>query len=162
GAPEGNPKDAPAPVQWPADGWKIRPDIIVEGPTFTVPAHPKNNVIEWNFITVPSGIEQDTWITSMEIRPSEPSVTHHICVFFRPHTPDVQYDTPVWYDRPRDDKGNAPASAAGANGRGIPLSITAGSNGIEGCYVPGQQTQDYRIHHAGKLFKAGTDIVFQV
>src|SRR5262249_36308177 len=65
GAPEGNPKDAPAPIQWPADGWKIRPDIVVEGPTFTVPAHPKNNVIEWNFITVPSGIDQDTWITSM-------------------------------------------------------------------------------------------------
>jgi hypothetical protein len=53
-------------------------------------------------------------------------------------------------------------SAAGANGRGIPLSTTAGSNGIEGCYVPGQFTQDYRPFHAAKLFKAGTDIVFQV
>src|SRR4029077_14464723 len=28
GAPEGDPKDAPAPIQW-AEGWEIQPDIIV-------------------------------------------------------------------------------------------------------------------------------------
>lgn len=162
GAPEGNAKDAPAPVQWPVDGWKIQPDIIVEGPSFTVPANPKNNVVEWSYITVPSGVTQDTWITSMEIRPSEPAVTHHICVYFRAHTPDVKYNTPVWYDRPRDEKGNALAAAAGVNGRGIPFNVLGNNNGIEGCYVPGQQTQDYRVHQAAKLFKAGTDIVFQV
>ena len=162
GSPQGDSKDAPPPVQWPAEGWQIQPDLIVNGPTTTVPAHPKNNVIEWMYITVPSGVTRDTWITSMEIRPSEPSVTHHICVFFKPQTPDVQYNVPVWSDRPRDDSGSALASAAGANGRGIPPSTTAGSNGIEGCYVPGQLTQDYRIHGAAKLLKAGTDIVFQI
>src|SRR4029434_1058745 len=101
-------------------------------------------------------------VSSDLIRPSEPSVTHHICVFFKPHSSDVIYNKPVWADRPRDESGSALASAAGPNGRGIPLSITAGSNGIEGCYVPGQRTQDYRVHSAAKLFKAGTDIVFQV
>ena len=162
GAPEGDAKDAPAPVKWPADGWDIQPDLIVKGPETAVPAHPKNNVIEWSYITVPSGITQDTWITSMQIRPSEPSVTHHMCVYFKPHTADVEYNKPVWYDRPRDENGAALVSAAGINGRGIPESITAGSNGIEGCYVPGQMTQDYRVHGAAKLVKAGTDIVFQV
>ena len=162
GAQEGDAKTAPAEIQWPRDGWEIEPDIVVDGPQFTVPANPRNNVIEWSYITVPSGIMKDTWITSMEIRPSEPSVTHHICVFFKPHSSDVIYNKPVWADRPRDESGSALASAAGPNGRGIPQSITAGSNGIEGCYVPGQRTQDYRIHRAAKLFKAGTDIVFQV
>ena len=162
GAPEGNAKDAPPAVQWPADGWTIQPDVIVNGPETVVPAHPKNNVIEWSYITVPSGITEDTWITSMEIRPSEPSVTHHICVYFKPHTADVKYNEPVWADRPRDETGTALAEAAGVNGRGIPPSITAGSNGVEGCYVPGQLTQDYRVHNAAKLVKAGTDIVFQV
>jgi hypothetical protein len=142
GAPEGNAKDAPLPVKWPEDGWDIQPDLIVYGPESKVPAHPKNDVIEWRFITVPSGITQDTWITSMEIRPSEPSITHHICVYFKPHTDDVQYNTPVWADRPRDDNGSALPSAAGVNGRGIPPSVTGGTNGIEGCYVPGQRTQD--------------------
>ena len=162
GALEGNATDAPAPVAWPVDGWDVQPDLIVNGPETAVPAHPKNNVIEWSYITVPSGITQDTWVTSMEIRPSEPSVTHHICVYFKPHTADVKYNEPVWAPRPRDDQGRALPEAAGVNGRGIPRSITEGSNGIEGCYVPGQRSQDYRIHGAAKLVKAGTDIVFQV
>jgi hypothetical protein len=162
GAPEGDAKDAPPPVQWPQDGWDIQPDIVVRGPEFVVPANPKNNVVEWVYMTVPSGVEKDTWITSMEIRPSEPAVTHHICVYFKPHTADVVYNKPIWSDRPRDEAGSALPASAGVNGRGIPLSVTAGSNGIEGCYVPGQRTQDYRIHHAAKLFKAGTDIVFQM
>jgi hypothetical protein len=162
GAAEGDAKDAPPPVEWPADGWDIQPDLIVKGPETAVPAHPKNNVVEWSYITVPSGITEDTWITSMQIRPSEPSIAHHICVFFKPHAPDVKYNVPYWYDRKRDENGSAVVAEAGINGRGIPDSVTEGSNGIEGCYVPGQLTQDYRIFNAGKLLKAGTDIVFQV
>src|ERR1700730_6924907 len=37
GAPAGDPKDAPAPIAWPADGWQIKPDVIVRGPAFYVP-----------------------------------------------------------------------------------------------------------------------------
>jgi hypothetical protein len=36
GAPEGDAKDAPPPVQWPEGGWQIKPDYIVEGPTYDV------------------------------------------------------------------------------------------------------------------------------
>lgn len=162
GAAEGDAKDAPTAVNWPAEGWEIQPDRIIEGPSFTVPAKPRGNVVEWMFVTVPSGIKEDTWITSMEIRPSQLDVTHHICVLFRPHTKDVEYNKPVWADRPRDEDGNAAASSAGVNGRGIPAEVRNGSNGIEGCYVPGQAVQDYRLHKAAKLIPAGTDIVFQM
>jgi len=162
GALEGDQKDAPAAKQWPADGWEIPPDIIVNGAEFTVPAKPKANVIEWTYITVPSGIQEDTWVTSMEIRPSELAVTHHICVFFKPHVPDTKYNTPVWVDRPRDEKGLTPAEAAGLTGRGLPESVLEGSGGPEGCYVPGQFTQNYSLFHAVKLIKGGSDIVFQL
>ena len=37
GAAEGNPKDSPAPVQWPQAGWQIQPDVTVELPTFRFP-----------------------------------------------------------------------------------------------------------------------------
>ncbi len=67
GAPEGIPADAPPPAQWP-EGWQIQPDIIVQGPSYDVPAHPKNNVIEWVSITVPTGFKEDTWITSVPPR----------------------------------------------------------------------------------------------
>ncbi len=160
GAAEGDAKAAPPVIQWPGEGWEIQPDLIVKGPEFKVPAHPKNNVIEWSYIIVPSGITTDTWITSMEIRPSEPAVTHHICVYFKPHTADVKYNQPIWDDKERDETGSAVPRAAGG---GRPSQgITAGSTGIEGCYVPGQRTQDYRTHHAAKLIKAGSDIIFQV
>src|SRR5262245_38828155 len=75
GAPLGNPADAPPAIQWPADGWQIKPDLIVKGPEFRVPAHPDKNVIEWVGVTIPSGFTKDTWVTSMEIKPSELAVT---------------------------------------------------------------------------------------
>src|SRR5205085_10991600 len=86
------------------------------------------------------------------------------CVYFKPHTATVVYNKPIWSDKQRDETGSAIPAAAGVNGRGggPAASATAGSNGIEGCYVPGQRSQDYRIYKAAKLFKAGTDIVFQV
>src|ERR1700726_2462426 len=31
GAPAGDPKDAPPAIDWPADGWQIKPDLIVKG-----------------------------------------------------------------------------------------------------------------------------------
>ena len=53
GAPEGAAGDAPAPAQWP-QGWFIKPDIIVEGPTTEVPATVRNNVVEWITVVMPS------------------------------------------------------------------------------------------------------------
>jgi hypothetical protein len=160
GAAEGDPTDAPAQVFRRSNEWEIPPDVIVNGPAFQVPASAKNNVIEWTYTTVPGGFKEDTWVTSMEIRPSQPAVTHHICVYFRPHTPEVMYNFPRSLNQPRDETGNILPAAAGVGRR--PVSITAGSNGIEGCYVPGRASEDYRPYNAGKLIRAGTDIVFQV
>lgn len=162
GAPEGSAKDAPVAVKWPEGGWEIQPDVIVNGPETVVPAKPKANVIEWSYIIVPGGFKEDTWVTSMEIRPSELAVTHHICVYFKEHSPDTQYNTPYWSPRTRDDKGLAVPEEAGNNGRNLPKSVLEGTTGVEGCYVPGQFTQDYRVFQAAKLIKAGTDIVFQM
>ena len=166
GAPAGDPKDAPAPIAWPADGWQIKPDVIVRGPAFQIPAHPPQNVIEWTSIVVPSGFTKDTWITSMELKPSDISVTHHICINFRPHTPDVQYYTPAWNDKLRDEEGieiKKPGEATPTgDGRNTRDTQSGRSNGLEICYLPGDQAADYRPYHAGKLIPAGTDIVFQV
>jgi hypothetical protein len=39
-------------VKWP-EGWSIQPDLVISGPTIEVPAHPKNNVVEWITVTMP-------------------------------------------------------------------------------------------------------------
>src|SRR6266404_4816246 len=55
GAPQGDPKDAPAPVQWPESGWTATPDIVLKGVPYTVEAAPKNDVIEWLTLVTPTG-----------------------------------------------------------------------------------------------------------
>lgn len=161
GAVEGDPEDKPTPVDWPPDGWQIKPDRIVSGPEYKVPAHPKNNVIEWTNIVMPGGFTEDTWITSIEVKPTEPTVTHHLCLNFMPHRADVKYGVPEWVERPRDESGSLlptdEKSRSSANTNNI-----RGAGPLEVCYLPGLQAADYRPFGAGKLVPAGTDIVWQV
>jgi hypothetical protein len=171
GAKEGDPKDAPAPVAWPADGWQIKPDYIVKGPQYNVPA---TGTLEWTNVVMPTGLTKDTWITSLEIKPSALQVTHHICIRFLAHTPDVQYGVPVWVDKQRDAAGSELPRPKGEKQQlpgiaGVPgddrESLAARSispGGLEGCYVPGLQAADYRVFNAAKLIPANADIVFQL
>ncbi len=157
GAPEGDPKDAPPAVQWPL-GWQIQPDIIVEGPSTEIPARPKNNVIEWMSVNVPTGFTKDTWITSVQIKPQYPGVTHHICLGFNPHTPDVQYFVPLWEDKQRDEEGAAIPTAGPTFGR----RGAFGRSMAEDCYLPGMLVADYRPFHAAKLVPAGSDMTLNM
>ena len=171
GAREGDPQDAPPPVAWPADGWQIKPDYIVKGPRYDVPA---TGIMEWTNVVMPSGFTKDTWITSMEIKPSALPVTHHICLRFIAHTPEVKYGVPVWVDKQRDDSGSELPrpkgekqhlpGVAGVQGddRETLAARSVNAGGLEGCYVPGLQATDYRVFNAAKLIPANTDIVFQL
>ena len=147
GAPQGNPKDAPPAIQWPK-GWHIQPDVVVEGPTYEVDAKPKNNVIEWAIVTIPTGFAKDTWITSVEIKPEHADVTHHMCVAFVPHKEGVKYFEPRWNAKQRDDDG----AALPDKGK----TFTGGA--AEDCYVPGNPAIDFRPLNAAKLVPAGYDI----
>jgi hypothetical protein len=160
GALEGDASDAPQPVQWPADGWQIRPDLIVQGPTFSVPAHPKNDVVEWMWVTIPTGFAKDTWVTAVQIRPEHPEVAHHMCLAFKPHSPDAKYFEPVWQDKARDEEGSAiPTSGPTFGGR---TNLLAGTRGLEDCYLPGMISDDYAIHNAAKLIPAGWDMMINL
>ena len=175
GAPQGNPSDAPPAIEWPVDGWQIKPDLIVRGPEFRVPAQTDRNVIEWTTMVIPSGFTKDTWVTSMELKPSDLSVTHHICITFRPHTPNVKYYVWDWQEAPRDADGVAikEPPAPGQDGRQPPRGPGAGGLPVAGgqgagigggffCYVPGIQADDYRPYGAAKLIPANSDISMQV
>lgn len=78
GAPEGNASDKPSQTpQW-AEGWRIQPDVVVQMPTeYRVPA---KGVGEVRRFTIPSPFKEDTWVTSIEIRPGDRSVVHHAIV----------------------------------------------------------------------------------
>ncbi len=169
GAPEGEAKDAPVPLQW-AEGWLMKPDIVIDGPTTEVPARPKNNVVEWMTVTMPTGFTKDTWITSIQIKPEFPGVTHHICTAFIPHVPNLPYNVAFWQDKDRDDKGSALPEKGATFGNGnhqtdkdgnvAPSGAPTGA--AEDCYLPGNAAADYRINHAAKLVPAGYDMVFNL
>jgi len=152
GSGKGDPKDAPPAIQWPANGWEIQPDYVVKGPEFHVPA---KGIVEWTYIKEPIGFAKDIWITSLEIKPTALAVVHHICIGFRPHTPEVEYGVPTVFNRRRDESGSEIPRA-----KGMPAPFNPGMN--EQCYFPGHQATDYRLFNAAKFIPANADIVFQM
>lgn len=175
GAQPGDPKDAPRAVSWPDGGWQIKPDLIVDGPKYDVPA---KGVVEWTWVIVPGNFKEDTWVTSIEVKPSELAVTHHICLAYLPPDPRTVYHTPSARQVPRDDEGNEiavargglpPTAPAGGGAPQLPpqlfntaLGILARSNGLEECYEPGRMPADFRPFDAAKLIPAGTDIAVNI
>ena len=160
GALQGDAKDAPPPVQWPENGWTTKPDIVLNGVPYTVPAAPSNNVIEWMTLVTPTGFTKDTWVTSIEIKPSELAVTRHICVSFVPHKPDAVYN--IFFEAgveaaPAERRLEIPT--AGAKGREAPKRVRNDTVGIGyTCYVPGRALSDFRPFHAAMLIPAGSDV----
>jgi hypothetical protein len=165
GASAGDPADAPPAIQWAENGWTVTPDYIIKGMDYPVPAHTRNDVIEWATYIVPTGFAQDTWITSLEVKPSELAVTHHICISFIEHDPAVKYNDPVWVDRQRDEAGVDTANN-GINNLIPPGTLRARNvttaSGNDGCYVPGKSFEDYRAFNAAKLVPAGSDVRVQI
>jgi hypothetical protein len=176
GAPEGAASDAPPAVRWP-EGWAITPDIIVEGPTTDVPASPKNNVVEWITVIMPSGFKKDTWVTSVQIKPEFPEITHHLCISYVPHNPSYKYGVAYWADKERDSDGSAlpdkgptflgSGTARSTDDNPTPVTVRDGVRvpppaGAEDCYLPGNFAADYRPINAAKLIPAGSDITFNL
>jgi hypothetical protein len=174
GAAEGNPKDAPAPIPWPKGGWGIQPEVVMEMPPRDVPA---KGVMEWELIAFPAPFKTDTWVTSMEILPGDPSVVHHICLSFEKHKPTTVYNRYEWVQVPRDETGNpTPGNSGFAELPGMIIATRdVGSTevklrqghptlkeNLDFCYLPGAGYDDYRPWNAGKLVPAGSDIILSV
>jgi hypothetical protein len=147
-APEGDPKDMPAPVNW-IDGWQIgTPDKIYQLPIpFDVPA---SGVVDYQHIIVPTGFTKDTWIQAAEVRPTDRAVVHHIIAFIRePKSNWFRDETPgQFFIAPQRKTKEQPDTSA------LPSDFLVG-------YAPGQPAEILRPGQA-KLVKAGSDIVFQV
>jgi hypothetical protein len=143
GAPEGDPSKAPAPLKF-LDGWNIgQPDKVLEMPAaFDVPAE---GTIDYQWIVMPTGLEKDTWIQGVEVRPGDRSVVHHVIAFYR-----------------------KPGSRWLAHAKpGVPTSKGSGdsevgmSDGSIGGYVPGLPATLLPPGRA-LLLPAGSDIVLQM
>jgi hypothetical protein len=89
GAPQGDAKDMPAPVQWPEDqGWNFaplfgqkEPDLVIKSEPFTMPAQSQD---AWDKRVTETGITEPRWVRAIEIRPNTVKgrrITHHAIAY---------------------------------------------------------------------------------
>jgi len=85
GAPEGEAKDKPAPIEW-REGWNVKPDVVISLlKPYTVP---DKAVVPWLDFVVPTHFTKDTWVAAAEVRAGARSVVHHSTVSFVPPGPN--------------------------------------------------------------------------
>jgi hypothetical protein len=173
GAREGDSSDKPVSREW-ADGWRTNPDVIVsmKEPYF-VPAKGPGEIRQF---VIPNPFKEDTWVSSIEIRPGDPSVVHHVI---------VQVQEPV----KMAVAGNVAVARGQVLREGIPFAggIVTGNlpqgqssysdilarleeqrTGLgafmtmEAVYAPGTSPLDFRFHDSAKLIRAGQPLKIEV
>lgn len=79
---EGDPRDAPLPMQF-ASGWTIgTPDLVAEFPKpIEIQA---NGFMDYQHVVVDPDVTEDKWVQRIEIRPGKPEVVHHALIFVQP------------------------------------------------------------------------------
>ena len=145
GAPEGDPKDLPKPVEF-VDGWNIgKPELVLEMPEpFQVPA---SGTVEYQYVVLPYKFTEDRWVQMAEVRPGNRAVVHHVIAYIRDGSSKWMRDKKpgeIFVPEP-DSKGDRPQLSGdmlSGFAPGLPASILE----------PGQ----------GRLVKAGSDIVLQL
>jgi len=94
GAPLGNPKDMPAPKQWPStDEWKAakelgQPDLVIKSEPYTMAAHHQD---VWWRPTSNIPVTEPRWVKAVEIRPGSLAgrrITHHAVAYLAQDDPD--------------------------------------------------------------------------
>jgi hypothetical protein len=137
GAPQGDPKDMPAPPEYP-QGWSIgKPDVVFEMPEeYKVPAE---GVIQYEYFYIPTNFTEPKWIQAIEVRPGSRNVVHHVLVFYKAK-PDLQR-TPVLRLNPEISK--------------LPPHIHGSHPEVDDA-VPGRLIATYAPGTNPQVFPAGT------
>ena len=151
GAPEGAAKDRrPQPTF--VDGWNIpQPDLVISAPKpFDVP---KEGKVDYQYIVIPMGLTEDKWVETVEARPTDRTVVHHIVIFVRDPQSNWlrgEAEPGVAFVPPRTNKDGKPRSDIGGGGNEI-LTI----------YTPGNLPDRWKPGQA-KFVRAGSDLVMQL
>lgn len=135
----GAPKDpaepdplAKAAAAGPPPEWALgEPDHLVVLPR--VQRIPAAGIVDYRYVEVPSGLEEDRWLRAVDVQPTNHEVTHHILVFIR-------------YPQERRREQHDPEG---------------GLDGFFAGYVPGTFPEPFP-DHTGKLVPAGASFIFQL
>jgi len=154
GAPKGDPKDMPATPAY-VDGWSLgKPDAVFQ---MTEPySLPASGTIQYEYFYIPTNFTEPKWVKSIEIRPGNRKVVHHVLVFYRA-APDMQRQ-PVFKQDPmiaRTPAEKSPGVSASPKKQGLPPQRLLAT------YAPGTWAQ---VAPEGTAFRleAGGTIELQV
>ena len=143
-------KDMPPPRQF-VEGWTIpKPDIVFQLPKpFPVPA---TGVLEYQYVIIPTGFTQDTWVRARAGRADQLSrrstTSSRTCASRAPTTSRTcRRTSSSRRPRPRTDAAKAPKDD-------VPNDWLTG-------YAPGQPPDMFKPGQA-KLIPAGSDIVLEI
>jgi hypothetical protein len=166
GAPQGNPRDLPAPKKWPSENvWEFEsyfgrpPDLIVKSPDYTMPAVSQDR---WWEVRGTPAIPEDRWVAGTETRPigrSRKVVHHATTMLFQKETAEVRdllrsartgkVDPSVLYP---SDKKEDPALLLDPPAAGQAFSEWAvGKNG-----------ELYVEHEAGQFLRGGSELGWDI
>jgi hypothetical protein len=178
GAPEGDPKDLPAPPRY-AEGWTIgTPDAVL--PMLEDYPIPASGTIAYQYFEVPTSFTEDKWVQAFEVRPGNRAAVHHVIVYTRPPAPAQPPPAPAGAGaqparRPPPlftfaDDMEIPAGQTGGpelpadqrkplgpNDRPAPKTLGPSI----GAYVPGEGSRVYPLGTATRLV-AGSTLIFQM
>ena len=89
GSPLGDPKDMPAPKEWPkTDGWQLAkqfgaPDFVLKSEDYTMPSKGQD---QWFRPLTPIPLTEARWVRAVEMRPATPAgrrITHHALAYLQ-------------------------------------------------------------------------------
>jgi mono/diheme cytochrome c family protein len=144
GAPEGDSKDAPPPVQF-QDGWGLKPDMVIEMPK-DVPL-PATGTINYKNILVKVNFPEDLWVVAADLRPGNAQAVHHMRANVRPPGSDFMKNAEPGVAYEQGDP------SMGRQDEGIDLL---------GKFNPGLGAQDFALFESAKFVPKGSDIIFNM
>src|SRR5580700_10096144 len=148
-APEGDIKDAPAPVHW-AESWTIpQPDLVVKMTKGV--ALPPSGDVDYTYEIVPTHFTEDRWVRSVEVLPSLRANVHHAVVYVRPPGSSWLQHAPVGVPFTADTLSD-PEDRRGAHWTDADVLLV---------YAPGSSPDSWPDAMA-KFVPAGADLVFQM
>jgi peroxiredoxin/mono/diheme cytochrome c family protein len=153
GCPEGDPKDAPPPRQFPR-GWQMgEPDLVLSVDKDFQLAGSGRDV--FRCFVLPTNLTEDKYIRAIEVRPGNPRIVHHTLNFIDTSGRARQLED-AEQKRP-----NNPAVLDGGPGYSMSMGVGFIPSGAIGGWAPGQQP--YVLPKDSYwLLPKGSDVVIQV
>jgi mono/diheme cytochrome c family protein len=163
GAPEGSRADMPKPpepstVAASSDGWLIgKPDLVVmQKEPFKMYAAGSD---WWETFAVDTGLTEDRWIKTVQMRPGNAKIVHHFCAAILP--PGGRPGGGTGVVGPPDQYAEEELRLLEEERQLAGESNVGNGTPSFGCYIPGRPTVELG-DGKGILLKAGSKLAFQM